>query len=84
MKEFRERLRVEKENLDEKVDHKETGPKDIIGLYELCFTEYGWGYEELMEVPIPAFLETIEALKRRKENEMKAYKKGNKKERMKG
>jgi hypothetical protein len=74
---------MDKENLDEKVNHKETGSRDIIALYEICFTEYGWGYEELMEVPIPAFLETIEALKRRKETEVKAYKKGNKKERMK-
>jgi hypothetical protein len=53
---------MDKENLDEKVNHKETGSRDIIALYEICFTEYGWGYEELMEVPIPAFLETIEIL----------------------
>jgi len=83
IKEFKERLKLEKDDLNAKVSHKETNSDDIIGLYEVCFMEYGWSYEELMELPIPVFLETIEALKRRKEAEIKSMKKGKKKERMK-
>ena len=81
IKEFKERLKLEKDDLNAKVSHKETNSDDIIGLYEVCFMEYGWGYEELMELPIPVFLETIEALNRRKQDEIKMYKKGNKKKR---
>jgi hypothetical protein len=65
--------------LDEKVNHKEFDSSDIISLYEICFSEYGWGYEEIMELPIPVFLETIEALRKRKEEEIKSMKKGKKK-----
>ena len=83
IEDFKKKLRIEKDDFSEKVSHKETSSQDIISLYEVCFMEYGWGYEELMELPIPVFLETIEALKRRKEDEVKAYKKGSKRERMK-
>jgi hypothetical protein len=38
------------------------------------FSEYGWSFNDIMELPIPSFLETIEALKRRKEKELKASK----------
>ena len=82
MEEFRKKIRMNKE-LDEKVNHKEFDSSDIISLYEICFSEYGWSYEDLMEMPIPTFMETIEALKRRKENEIKEMKKGSKKGRMK-
>jgi len=74
LEEFRKKLRIQKE-LNEKVSHKETSSEDVIDLYEICFSEYGWSYEALMEMPIPTFLETIEALKRRKENEIKNMKK---------
>jgi hypothetical protein len=66
---------VESDIGSEKVSHKPVGSKDIIDLYEICFSEYGWSYEELMDMPIPVFIETIEALKRRKVSEAKAYKK---------
>jgi hypothetical protein len=68
LEEFRKKLRMTKE-LDEKVSHKEFGSSDVISLYEICFKEYGWGYEELMDMPIPVFMQTIEALKERKEKE---------------
>lgn len=84
IKEFKERIKFNSEKLDEKVSHKETTSKDIISLYEVCFSEYGWSYEELMELPIPVFLETIEALKRRKEQEIKASKSKGKKGRISG
>jgi hypothetical protein len=64
-----------KEDVEGKVQHKEISSEDIIGLYEVCFSEYGWDWETTMEMPIPVFLETIEALKRRKELEMKHIKK---------
>lgn len=75
IKEFKERIKFNSEKLDEKVQHKETKSTDVIDLYERCFFEYGWRYEELMELPVPVFLEIIEALKRRKESEAKPYKK---------
>jgi len=58
----------------EKLEHKELGSRDIIDIYEIMFSEYGWSYQEIMNIPIPSFLETIEALKRRKEKEAKAMK----------
>lgn len=61
-------------NFDKKIEHKEMGSRDIIDIYEIMFHEYGWSYEEIMNIPIPSFLETIEALKRRKEKEVKASK----------
>ena len=79
LEEFRNRLRMESDLGDEKVSHKEFGSIDVINLYEICFSEYGWGYEDLMEMPIPTFMETIEALKRRKEAELKAIKSSGKK-----
>ena len=80
MESFRSKL-----NLDnEPVKFHEIGSRDIIDLYEVIFSEYGWGYEEIMEIPIPAFLETIEALKRRKEKERKAYEDARKKSKKKG
>ena len=74
MEEFRKKLRVEKD-LDERVSHKEVTSQDVISLYEICFKEYGWSYEDLMNMPIPVFLETIEALKRRKKEENRPRKK---------
>lgn len=55
--------------------------ESIIDLFEVCFMEYGWSYEELMELPIPVFLETIGALKRRKDAERKAILSAGKKKR---
>ncbi len=74
MEEFRKKLRIQKD-LDGKASHKEFNSEDVISLYEICFMEYGWSYNEIMELPIPVFLETIEALKRRKEEEVKNLKK---------
>jgi hypothetical protein len=68
----------------EKVSYKEVGSRDIIDLYEICFFEYGWSYEAILEMPIPAFLETIEALKRRKNKEKEAYENARKKGKKKG
>ena len=79
LEEFRNRLRMENDFTKEKVSHKEFSSIDVINLYEICFSEYGWGYEEIMELPIPVFLETIEALRKRKEEEIKSMKKGKKK-----
>ncbi len=53
------------------MDYKETKSRDVIDLFEILFSEYGWSYDEVMSIPIPAFIETVGALKRRKENELK-------------
>lgn len=74
MEEFRKKLRIQKD-LDGKASHKEFNSEDVISLYEICFMEYGWSYDDLMNMPIPVFLETIEALKRRKKEEIKPRKK---------
>ena len=60
---------------DERINYKETNSVDVIGLFEIIFFEYKWSFDYVMELPIPTFMEIIEALKRRKEAEIKAYEK---------
>ena len=81
LKEFRDKLSLKKE---ESYDYHEIGARDIIDLYEVLFFEYGWSYSDLLEMPIPAFLATIEALKRRKLKEKEAYENARKKGKKKG
>jgi hypothetical protein len=64
---------------EDKLKHKEISSSDILGLYEIAFSEYGWSFWDLQTMPIPSFFDTIEALKRRKEEELKAHKKAMKK-----
>jgi len=64
---------------DDKLKHKPLTSNDLISVYELAFSEYGWSYWDLMVTPIPSFFDTIEALKRRKEAELKAHKDASKK-----
>jgi hypothetical protein len=81
LEEFRKKIRLD-DDVSGKANHKEISSEDVINLYEICFSEYGWSYEELMETPIPVFFETIEALKRRKNEEAKAIKNSGKKKRI--
>jgi len=82
VKEFREKLRLPFNDFKKSMNYKETKSCDVIALYEVCFMEYGWSYDEIMELPIPVFMETIGALKKRKEAEIKAMKSGRKKKRI--
>lgn len=47
---------------------------DYIGLYEQMFVTYGWTYWDIMCLPIPVFVTTLEALRLRLEREEKAQK----------
>ena len=68
---------------DEKLKYKPLTSNDLIDLYELTFSEYSWSYWDLMVMPIPSFFDTVEALKRRKEAEIKAHKDAMKKNKRK-
>ena len=68
---------------DDKIKHRPLTSNDLISLYELAFSEYSWSYWDLMLMPMPSFFDTIEALKRRKEEELKAHKDAAKKSKRK-
>jgi len=68
---------------DDNLKHKSLTSNDLISLYELAFSEYSWSYWDLMLMPMPSFFDTIEALKMRKEAELKANKDAQKKSKRK-
>jgi len=47
---------------------------DVISNYEMVFKEYSWTYQELMCTPMGAYFDTINAMVRRFEREIKAHK----------
>ena len=57
---------------------------DIIGLYEKLYNFYGWNYWDLMCLPIPVLVTTLEALQKRLEEENKAREKALKDSKNKG
>ena len=48
-------------------------------MYEALYNLYHWTYWDIMCLPIPVFVDTLEALNKRLKAEEKAMKKGNKK-----
>jgi hypothetical protein len=52
---------------------------DVIGLYEIAYSQFNWDYWTVMSTPIPVLIDSIEALKKRLKREHDEIKKANKK-----